>query len=214
MNKAELIERIIDTFTDMGSEDPVDTAASGLLNLSEAKLYLDELRANEKEYLEPEEYLPAEITPELYMEAYNCYVRRCQYEVTLARLAEFITLHEAVETYNEFKGIYTSPTDKTVYPTDYLTEDMEFPFTSENLSMLSLITLGQNSPDFKADRDYCWYDEKNEQLHSTDTPFADGLINAKDFAAWVLTSDDIITHVQDFCMVNTDIDYIFRYWRR
>ena len=34
MKKAELIERIIDTFTAMGSEDPVDTTECKLLTLS------------------------------------------------------------------------------------------------------------------------------------------------------------------------------------
>lgn len=219
MNKEELIERIIDTFTDMGSEDPADTAYAGTITLEEARTYLAERRAMETSDLEPDERLPEEITPELYMEAFNCYVRRCRYEVTRDRLAEFITLHELVDLYNEFQGKYEHESDKLVYPTDFLMEHMEFPFTSFEFTMLDLIQLGQHSPDFDANKDYCWYEIKNEdpacvenELHSTDTPFADGLIDAKSFAEWILGHPGRVQYTQDWCMVNTDIDYIFRYW--
>lgn len=221
MNKAELIERIIDTFTDMGSEDPVDTAYANPLTLTEAETYLNEIRANEKEYLEPDEWLPEEITPALYMEAFNCYLRRCKYEVTLNRLAEFITLHEAVELYHEYIGTYKSDTDKLVCPTDWLLENMEFPFTSYDFTMLDLIQLGQHSPDFDCEKDYCWYEMVhddpacvNNMLHSTDTPFADGLIDAQAFAAWLLECPGRIEYVKDYCMINTDIDYVFQYWKQ
>lgn len=219
MNKSELIERVIDRLTDMGSEDPVDTAGCLPLTLDEARTYLREVRENDELDLEPDERLPEEVTPELYMEACNCYIRRCKYEVTLDRLAEFFTLHEMVDVYHEFYGEYVSPTDKYVCYTDWLTENMEFPFTSDNLTMLDLIQLGQHSPDFDADKPYCWYEIKNgnencvnNELHSTRTPFADGLINARDFAAWILEHPGSIEHVKDYCMNNTDIDYIFRYW--
>lgn len=213
MNKAELIERIIDTFTDMGSEDPVDTACANELTLPEAKMYLKEIRENEFINLEPEDRLPIEVTPELYMEAFNCYLRRCRYEVTLDRLVEFLKLGEKVDVYNEFLGKYTSATDKLVYPTTWLMENMEFPFTSYELSMLDLILIGKNSPDFDPTDDYCWYDDDNKQLHSTHHPFSDGLIDVKAFAMWILEHPGIIQYVQDWCMVNTDIDYVFRYWR-
>ena len=214
MNKAELIERIIDTLTAMGSEDPEDTAACDMLTLDEATAYLNEHRAMEKADLEPSEWLPHEVTPELYMEASNCYIRRCRYEVTLQRLAEFIEYGEQVNTYHEFDGKYSSKTDKIVYPTTWLTESMEFPFTSCNLNMLELILLGQNSPDFDVTQRFCWYDEENLQIHSTNTPFADGLIDAKAFAKWILEHPGRIEYVKDWCMINTDIDYIFRYWRK
>ena len=213
MNKSELVERIIDTFTAMGSEDPVDTAYSDLLTPSEAKMYLDELRANEKQYLEPEDRLPAEVTPELYMEAYNCYVRRCKYEVTLSRLAQFIMDSENVCLYHEFYGDYISKTDRVAYPVDWLMENMEFPFTSENLTMLDLITLGQNSPDFNPEQKYCWYDAASHTIRSTNTPFASGLMSAWDFAKWLLEDNNRIQYVQGYHMDNTDIDYIFEYWR-
>ena len=219
MNKAELIERIIDTFTDMGSEDPVDTAYCNLLTLPEAKMYLEELRANEKEYLDPEDWLPEEITPDIYMEAYNCYVRRCQYEVTRDRLAEFFTLHEMVDVYHEYDGQYKSDTDKYVCPTDWLMENMEFPFTSFDFTMLDLIQLGQHSPDFDCDKKYCWYEIVHDdpacienQLHSTNTPFKDGLIDAKAFATWILETNDRIEYVQDYCMTPDDAEYIFALW--
>ena len=119
-----------------------------------------------------------------------------------------------VDAYHEFDGQYHSNTDKTVYPTDWLTESMEFPFTPYDLNMLELILIGQNSPDFDPYKDFCWYDIKSKQLHSTDTPFADGLINAMAFAEWIIGHPEATRHIQDYCMVNTDIDYIFRYWGR
>lgn len=215
MNKSELIERIIDTFTDMGSDDPVDTAACDLLTIDEATSYLNERRAMEKADLEPSDWLPEEVTPELYMEASNCYIRRCQYEVTRDRLAEYFTLGELVDYYHDFDGEYHSYTDKIVYPTIWLTENMEFPFTPDDLTMLGLIRLGQNSPDFDPDKKFCWYETKddNGELHSTDTPFADGLIDAKAFAEWILANDDKTQYVKEMQMINTDIDYVFRYWR-
>lgn len=218
MNKAELIERIIDEFTCMGAESPEDTAYAKPMTLKEAGMYLDELRANETIDLEPEERLPSEVTPELYMEAFNCYLRKCRHDVTLSRLAEFFTLRESVVIYHEFDGEYHSDTDKYVVPTDWLMEDMEFPLTSENLNMLDLIQLGQHSPDFDPDKEYCWLEVKNNnehcvnnELHSTDTPFADGLIDAMAFADWILADKDRTRYVQDYHMINTDIDYIFNF---
>ena len=212
MKKAELIERIIDEFTCMGSESEEDTAYAKPMTLNEAKIYLDELREQQAIDLEPEERLPAEVTPELYMEAFNCYLRKCRHDVTLNRLAEFFTLHEMVDTYHEFDDKYQHPdTDKVVYPTDWLTENMEFPFTPYDLTMLDLIRLGQNSPDFDPQKDFCWYDYDTKQLHSTDTPFADGLIDAKAFAEWIMDNPDTVKYVQDWCMINTDIDYIFNF---
>lgn len=220
MNKAELIERIIDTFTDMGSEDPEDTAYANPLTLAEAEMYLKEIRATEKIDLEPDEWLPSEVTPDLYMEAHNCYLRKCKHDVTAQRLAEFFRLNEMVDVYHEFDGDYHSDKDKYVCPTDWLTENMEFPFTSFDFTMLDLIQLGQHSPDFDPDKKYCWYEIKDNnpecvrnELHSTDTPFADGLIDATAFAEWILESPGRIWYVKDYCMINTDIDYIFRYWQ-
>lgn len=220
MNKSELIERIIDTFTNMGSEDPVDTACGNPLTLDEAKMYLNEIRATEKIDLEPDERLPEEVTPEIYMEAYNCYLRKCKHDVTAQRLAEFIQDREMVEAYHEFGGQYVSTTDKNVCPTDWLMENMEFPFTSFDFTMLDLIQLGQHSPDFDCNKDFCWYEMihddpacVNNQLHSTDTPFADGLIDARAFAEWLLEDAGRIEYFQDMFMINTDIDYIFRYWK-
>lgn len=211
MTKAELIERIIDTFTDMGSEDPVDTALCNPITLDEATLYLGEYRSTERENFEPSEWLPAEVTPELYMEAYNCYIQKCKHDVTAERLAEYFTDGELIDTFNEFLGEYHNESDKLVYPTDFLNEGIEFPFTEYDLTMLDLINIGQRSPEFDADDDYCWFDNENNQMYSTDTPFADGLIDAKAFAEWILEDEGRIQRIQDK-MVNTQIDYVFRSW--
>ena len=214
MNKAELIERLIDSLTGMGSEDPEDTACCRELSITEAGMYLSELRANEKEFLEPDEQLPAEITPEIYMEAFNCYVRKCKYEVTRDRLADYIKTHENIDVSDLCRDTYyyMNEDDTLVYPTDWLTENMEFPFTCEDLSMLELIVLGQNSPDFKANMDYCWYDAENKQLHSTDTPFADGLVHATPLAEFIISDPVILKEVIITYMTKEEAEYIFEHW--
>jgi len=213
MKKEELIERIIDTLTYMGSESPEDTAACDDLTLEDARIYLAEYRGMEKEDMEPDEWLPEEVTPQLYMIANNCYIHKCRYDVTVERLAEHFILGELVDTYHEYDGAYISYTDKIVYPTDFLREDMEFPFTCDDLTMLDLITLGQNSPDFDPNKKFCWYNVTDNKLISTDTPFKEGLINAKAFAEWILEKPERVQYFQEMYLLNTDIDYIFRYWR-
>ena len=205
MKKTELIESIINTFT------CIDIRNANELSLTDASKILEEIRENEHCYLDRNLWLPNEVTPELYMEAYNCYLRKCRHDITARRLAEFIQLRELVDMFHEFDGEFVSYKSKIVYPTSFLTMDMEFPFTSIDLCMLELITLGQNSPDFDPEKEYCWYDEKNHQLHSTNTPFADGLLDAMAFAEWLLENPEQKQYVIDCCMDNTDIDYIFRY---
>ena len=80
MTKAELIERIVDSFWDMSGENPGDYVDLPPMNLEDATMYLSEARATERSCdLEPDECLPEEVTPELYMEAWNCYLRMMQY---------------------------------------------------------------------------------------------------------------------------------------
>lgn len=211
MKKEKLIERIIDTFTDMGSEDPIDTAECNYITFGKATEYLADRRVMELKDLEPSERLPEEVTPKLYMEAFNCYIRKCKYDVTLKRLAEYFTDGELVYTFLEFEGEYINKSDQHVCPTDFLNEDMEFPFTQYDLTMLDLIVIGKNSYDFSADEAFCWYDEKENVLHTTDTPFSDGLIDATAFAKWILEDKNRIEQIQNG-MDNTQIDYVFRYW--
>ena len=47
----------------------------------------------------------------------------------------------------------------------------------------------------------------------TNTPFEDGLINARAFAEWILADENRVQYIKDWYMDNTDIDYVFRYWR-
>ena len=211
MNKTELIERIIDTFTDMSSEDPEDTAVCSEISLEEATIYLGERRAFERADLEPCDWLPAEVTPELYMEAENCYIRKCRHDVQVKRLAEFLYYGENYDAYDLCRDTYgySNDNDTLVLPMDLLAGDTDFPFTHEEISPLGLIAIGQNSPDFRADSWYCWYDPRNEQLHSTNKPFEDGLLDAKALAEFILADPKVKQEVIDTYMINTDIDYIF-----
>lgn len=211
MKKAEIIERIIDSFTAMGSESPEDTATSNFIDREEAEMYLSEQRAMEKiSELEPSECFPEEATAEMYMEAWNCYVRKCRHDVQIERLTEWLIDGEQWNTYSWYCEHAQNAVATVVY-TDWLTEDIEWPFeTNGTANMLALVVVGMNSRDtFNPEHTFCWYDANKEQLFSSNTPFADGIINAKEIATYA------VEHPEDReCMLfgdmdNTDIDYIF-----
>lgn len=213
MTKAELIERIIDTFTGMGSDDPEDTAMCGEITLKEADMYLKEYRETELADFEPDEWLPAEVTPELYMEAFNCYVRKCRHDVSIERLAEFLTYGEHWRAYEIYTEIAKNGVC-TILPTDFLTEDMEFPFVEEDgypPNLLGMIVIGQASKDtFSPDDEYCRYDAPAHTLYSTNTPFADGWIDATEIAAYFVEHpEDRFELYACGLLDNTQTDYIF-----
>lgn len=195
MNKAELIERIIDTFTDMGSDDPADTATCNELTLTEAETYLKERRAMEKINLEPDEWLPAEVTPELYMEASNCYIRKCRHDYMKEEYMEWlqnVNPWDVYEEYCESIGSYAK-----VVPTEFLLENECFPFDDPDgdPNMLGLIIIGQNSKSFNPDHEYCWYNAEKKMIFSSDTPFADGIINAEEVAEWLVRDSDALNRI-------------------
>jgi len=83
MTKTELttaiLERLHDPYDSVPDEDIADL---GFLTLDQAKEYLADLRRDEDAAdLEPDERLPQEVTPELYMEVWNCDIRRCRHAV-------------------------------------------------------------------------------------------------------------------------------------
>lgn len=209
MKREEIIERIIDSFTDMGSEDPEDTASCDFIDVKEAEMYLNEYRAMEKDFNEDEK-LPAEVTPELYMEAWNCYVRKCRHDVQIERLTEWLTDNECWDAYEWYCCQVLDAVPTIVY-TDWLTEEMEWPFESEDINMLGLVVVGMNSKDtFNPEHTFCWYDSNKEQLFSSDTPFADGIIDAHELATYAVEHPEDREFMIYFHMDNTDIDYIFR----
>ena len=209
MKKEELIERIIDTFTDMGCEAPEDVACGPIITIDEARTYLAERRDMEKADLEPDEWLPEEVTPELYMEACNCYTRRCRHEVQVKRLAEFLYYGENVDVYDYCLETYGYNGERLIYPTEELNEAIDFPFTDTTLSTVELIEIGQNSPEFTPHAEYCYYDEEHNALMSTDHPFKDGLIDPVPLAEFIISNSRVLEYVKDHHMDNAQYFNIF-----
>lgn len=74
MTKAELYERIVGRIVDPFEER--ETVFEPI-TLEEAKVELQEIRTEDADAeLEPEECIPAEVTPEILMDAWNCLVRK------------------------------------------------------------------------------------------------------------------------------------------
>lgn len=195
MNKDEIVARIVDSFWDISGEDPLDYEDLSELNIHEAKLYLAEARADEDASdLDPEDRLPAETTPALYMEAFNCYLRMMHHECHIRRLADWLERNEAVCEYDNCRILYEH-NDPEVYPVDFLTgTSHEFPFNTKDgvePSALDLVSIGQRSSRFfNPNHAYCWFDMEHEILHSTNTPFRDEIIHAEPLARAILDPDN------------------------
>lgn len=208
MTKAELIERIIDTFNDMSGECPTDYLGMDSLTLEEATMYLAERRADERSAdLTPDECLPDEVTPELFMEAENCYIRMMKFEARVQRLAEFITDNCCV---CEYANYYypTLENGLDLFPVDWLTDTDGLHFTVD-ASPLDIMQIGINSQStFNPDDEFCWYDKENMVLHSTNNPFSDGLIDAEAFARFVLLDAEAFGYMFDDIIPEDEILYI------
>lgn len=208
MTKAELIERIVDALIDPWTDDPNDYLNATTIDIEYAKVMLKDLRDNEDDAdLEQDERLPEEVTPELVMIAYNCLIRARKNEARVNRLAEFITGNEMVCEYDNY---YLPEHNDSIdmCPVDFLTDC--FPFI-DNDHPLNLILIGMNSHHtFNKEHEFCWFDSKNNILHSTDHPFGDGILDAKAFAEYIMSDEghecfDYIT--ED--MTDDDFQYVF-----
>ena len=83
MTKLELTAAILERLHDPDDSVPdEDIATLDFLTLDQAEEYLADLRRDENAAdLEPDERLPQEVTPELYMEVWNCDIRRARHAV-------------------------------------------------------------------------------------------------------------------------------------
>lgn len=211
MTKSEIISRIIDRITDPWTESPEDYQYADLIDLDTAKGLLKDYRSDDDDCdLEPEYRLPEEATPELLMEAYNCNIRFQKYELRVKRLAKFITDNEMVCEYeNYYRTAY--PDSPEVLPVDFIWD--KFPFqpigSMSPDNPLFLIELGQRSKDFNVNHEFCWYDREHNLLHSTDTPFADGVLDATAFARFVLKDNETLDYFLDGYMLEDDVKHIF-----
>lgn len=211
MTKTEIISKIIDRITDPWTESPEDYEHAELIDLDTAEDVLKQYREDDEEYgLEPEEGMPAEATPALLMEAYNCNIRYQKHELRVNRLAEYITDNEMVCEYdNYYKEFSEKKLD--LYPVDFILESFPFKPIGDMSpdNPLFLIKLGQRSKDFNPNHEFCWYDREKNLLHSTDTPFADGILDAEAFARFALCDAETLGYFLDCIMDDDEILDVF-----
>lgn len=189
MTKAELTERIIDRITDPWTESPEDYEYADLLDPDSAKDVLKQYREDDvNEGWDEDDRMPDEVTPELFMEVYNCNVRKNRHELQVKRLAAWLTDAEDVCDYDNFRTEYLDDSID-ICPTDFLT-DSTFPFdtgTNDDLSIIDILDIGARSKHtFNPNHEFCWYDSTKMQLYSSNTPFADGVIDAVSMARYAI----------------------------
>lgn len=214
MTKEERISRLAERLIDPWTDCPEEYEDAELITLDEARGLLDDL-LYEDEDMDDEDYcVPAGTTPELLMEVFNCIVRMNKRELHIKRMAEYITENECICEYcNYFEG----DNYVDIAPTDWLFDEMnaeEFPFTLKDGShpdLATIITIGQHSPEFSMDHEYCWFDAEKLMLFSTDTPFADGILDAEAFARMMFDdeSKDCIEYFVNDLMLADDVKHVF-----
>ena len=209
MTKAELIERIIDRITDPWTESCEDYEYAQLIDLDDAKDIIAQCREEDFD-LEPEDQLPAEVTPELMMIAFNCNVRKNKHELRVRRLAEYITDNEMVCEYSNF---YLPVLENGIdmLPVDFLSDTDGFPFL-DHPSPLELLRIGANSiRTFRPADEFCWFDDKMKVLHSTSHPFRDGVLDADAFAEYIMSDEgrECFNYFIECIMDNDDIRTVF-----
>ena len=216
MTKAELISRIVDSFHDMSGECPFDYEDLPELKIEESAMYLREHRAFEDSAeLDQDERLPVEVTPALYMEAYNCYIRMMKHECTVLRLAKYVTDNCMVCEYENYYG-HDDGTPE-IFPTDFLYNAYRIdsiPFNADHpIDIASLIRMGQNSSEFNMDYDeFCYYDKKHNALVGVNNPFQEGLYDARAFAEFMLSDEgqDCLDYIFNEIMDEDDHADVFR----
>lgn len=214
MTKTEIISRIIDRITDPWTESPEDYQYAEPIDLDSAKDVLKQYRDDDDDCdIEPDERMPKEATPALLMEAYNCNIRYQKHELLIRQFAKFITDNELV---CEFDNYYVPEHESVInlIPIDFLGECNSLPFTFEdthNPDYLTVLMVGMNSKDtFNPNDEYCWYDETTKSMHSTSTPFADGLLNAEAFARFILTDMECFDYIVNDIMTDEDANTYFK----
>ena len=205
MTKAELTERIVDALIDPWTDDPEEYLDLSPIDLAEAEEFLKEIRINESSAdLEPDECLPAEVTPAQVQETWNCLLRARKHEARVARLAEWIEDNDPVCEYvNFYAPCHDVAAD--MFPVEFLdNDDSSALIDGRTLTPLELIELGKRSRDFNSAEEYCYYDKDKDQLVSTDNPFSDGILNAEDFAEFILDDAETFEYMFDGILDDDD----------
>lgn len=217
MTKAELIERTIDALIDPWTDCAEDYLGVSLIDsIEEATGYLAELRRDQDDMdLDDDEKLPAEVTPALYMEAYNCLVRSRQHEARVGRLTDWLKENNDMALYDNYRSEFNADSAEVV-PVDWLFNSYslkDFPFRLDHpLDLAGLIRIAQNSSELDLGADeYCWYDKEHNAIAGTNTPYKDGLADARAFAEYILSPDgkDCLEFILDACMDDEDVHKVF-----
>ena len=210
MTKAELIAHIIEHITDPWTESPEDYRYAELIDLDTAKDVLKQCREDEEDF-DPEDRMSDEVTPELMMEAFNCNVRYQKHELRIERLTEWLIDNECVCEYDNFSSEYLN-NPLRVLPTDFLDDDYMQYFAPEGVTFYAsdLIRIGMNSINtFRKNDYYCWFNYEKMQLFSSNTPFKDGIIDAKAFAEYIMSDNDALEYFLDGIIDDDDSKKIF-----
>lgn len=211
MTKAEMTERLVDRLVDPATEDLNEYEYVKPIDLEYAKSLLKDLRHEDIDIDDPDFAVPEDTTPELLMEVFNCLLRAKQHELTIQRLAEYITENEMVCEWDNYY-LPAHPDAREVLPVDFLFDSFPFQMIDDSYANpLWLIELGQRSPEFNPDSAYCWFDMEHRQLYSTDTPFDDGILDAQAFAEWIMSpeGEECREYFTESLMDEDAIEYVF-----
>ena len=215
MKKAELIERIVDAMIDPWNDCPEDYLDATPIDIYGAADLLCQLRADEVSAdLENDERLPAEVTPALVMEAYNCIVRSRKHEAWVNRLAQYIADTDQTCLYDNYYGRPEGVPE--VIPTDLLYNTYHLkslPFDCGHpVDAIMLIQIAQNSSEFGINSEYFYYDAQHNALVSVDNPFKEGIYDAREFAEFILSPDgrECLEYLVNDCMTEDDVEDVFR----
>lgn len=214
MTKAELIERIVDAMIDPWNDCPEDYLDATPIDIYGATDLLCQLRADEVSAdLENDERLPAEVTPALIMEAYNCIVRSRKHDAWVNRLAQYIADTDQTCLYDNYYGRPEGTPE--VIPTDFLFNVHNLnsiPFDcGRPMDAITLIQIAQNSSEFGINSEYFYYDAKHDSLVSVDNPFKEGIYDARAFAEFIMSPEGLECreYLVNDCMPEEDIEDVF-----
>lgn len=209
MTKYEMALKLTDRLIDPWTDCPEDYEDSEPIDLEYAKHLLEDLLRDDEDVDDPDYCVPEGTTPELLMEVYNCIIRDRQHQLHVSRLAEFIKDNECVcEYYNYF------PNALEIIPVDFLYNDT-FPFGMDNTEdpdHINMLRIGMKSVNtFSFSDEFCWFDKTLGILHSSNTPFADDVISAEEFAEYILDPDgkDCLDYFLDSIIDEDEIQSIF-----
>ena len=145
--------------------------------------------------LDPDECVPENIEPSLFMELYNEIAAEHNADLRKRRildlLSECIEKECCVCEYDsflyDFISEYQTKLEEQICPMDWL-DDEDEPLELNALPVSELIGMIRNSPRFNMDHEY--YTMKDGKLISTNNPFRDGIVSAKPMACYMIEHDE------------------------